>query len=150
MRLSEEHPCTALCSADGICEIETAPQAIEATFTGRHETFQYTKVRFPIVSRWITRLIFRISIPKVRAEAYIQMIGSAADRLYQSRNVFNVLFPLIRGRQNIWGVIATVQRKMHSTSAKLGMLSSSFNTSDQFSFLIQLRELRLLLYFTFG
>ncbi|KAG2130165.1 uncharacterized protein EDB93DRAFT_1181059 [Suillus bovinus] len=29
---------------DGICEIETAPQSIEATFTGRHETFQYTKV----------------------------------------------------------------------------------------------------------
>ena len=40
----QEHLCTSGCSAQGICEIETAPQSIEATFTGRHETFQYTKV----------------------------------------------------------------------------------------------------------
>ncbi|KAG0701346.1 hypothetical protein DFH29DRAFT_990130 [Suillus ampliporus] len=39
----QEHSCSRLCTADGICEIETAPQSIEATFTGRHETFQYTK-----------------------------------------------------------------------------------------------------------
>ncbi|KAI6035782.1 hypothetical protein EDC04DRAFT_2880315 [Pisolithus marmoratus] len=39
----QEHLCTAMCSAQGICEIETAPHSIEATFTGRHETFQYTK-----------------------------------------------------------------------------------------------------------
>ncbi|KAI0751603.1 hypothetical protein C8Q80DRAFT_1158351 [Daedaleopsis nitida] len=38
----QEHPCKALCQA-GICQIETAPQSVEATFTGRHETFQYTK-----------------------------------------------------------------------------------------------------------
>jgi len=47
LRLSvnrEAHPCSALCSDNGICHIETAPQSIEATFTGRHETFQYTKV----------------------------------------------------------------------------------------------------------
>ena len=40
----EIHSCPSLCSANGICEIDTAPQSIEATFTGRHETFQYTKV----------------------------------------------------------------------------------------------------------
>ncbi|KAF8428955.1 hypothetical protein L210DRAFT_3508644 [Boletus edulis BED1] len=39
----QEHLCTAICAAPGICEIETAPHSIEATFTGRHETFQYTK-----------------------------------------------------------------------------------------------------------
>ncbi|KAI6035781.1 hypothetical protein EDC04DRAFT_2571420 [Pisolithus marmoratus] len=39
----QEHHCTAMCSAQGICEIETAPHSIEATFTGKHETFQYTK-----------------------------------------------------------------------------------------------------------
>ncbi|KAG2040447.1 hypothetical protein BDR03DRAFT_892378 [Suillus americanus] len=39
----EEHSCSVQCTAEGICEIETAPQSIEATFTGRHETFQYTK-----------------------------------------------------------------------------------------------------------
>ncbi|KAG1725513.1 hypothetical protein EDB19DRAFT_1644008 [Suillus lakei] len=41
-----EHSCSMQCTAEGICEIETAPQSIEATFTGRHETFQYTKVAF--------------------------------------------------------------------------------------------------------
>ena len=40
----QEHLCNSGCSAPGICEIETAPQSIEATFTGKHETFQYTKV----------------------------------------------------------------------------------------------------------
>ncbi|KAL4063347.1 hypothetical protein J3A83DRAFT_4404551 [Scleroderma citrinum] len=39
----QEHLCISDCSAQGICEIETAPQSIEATFTGKHETFQYTK-----------------------------------------------------------------------------------------------------------
>ncbi|KAI9462741.1 hypothetical protein F5148DRAFT_1212347 [Russula earlei] len=39
----EGHSCSALCAAPGICQIDTAPLSIEATFTGRHETFQYTK-----------------------------------------------------------------------------------------------------------
>ncbi|KAF7308315.1 VWFA domain-containing protein [Mycena chlorophos] len=39
----QSHPCSASCQLPGTCEIETAPQSIEATFTGRHETFQYTK-----------------------------------------------------------------------------------------------------------
>ena len=45
-----EHLCTALCAARGICEIETAPHSIQATFTGRNETFQYTKVCCPVSS----------------------------------------------------------------------------------------------------
>jgi hypothetical protein len=40
----QEHACPALCAAEGICHIETTPQSVEATFTGRHEQFQYTKV----------------------------------------------------------------------------------------------------------
>ncbi|KAI0250873.1 hypothetical protein BJV78DRAFT_1393001 [Lactifluus subvellereus] len=39
----EPHPCPELCSAPGICQIETTPTSVEATFTGRHEMFQYTK-----------------------------------------------------------------------------------------------------------
>ncbi|KAH8830110.1 hypothetical protein DL96DRAFT_1668099 [Flagelloscypha sp. PMI_526] len=39
----QTHSCPSLCAARGICEIDTAPQSIEATFTGRNETFQYTK-----------------------------------------------------------------------------------------------------------
>ncbi|KAG1720811.1 hypothetical protein EDB19DRAFT_1646869 [Suillus lakei] len=46
-----EHSCSMQCTAEGICEIETAPQSIEATFTGRHETFQYTKVRAVLAKR---------------------------------------------------------------------------------------------------
>ncbi|KZV72346.1 hypothetical protein PENSPDRAFT_649928, partial [Peniophora sp. CONT] len=38
----EEHSCNALCSA-GICQIDTAPHSVDATFAGRNETFQYTK-----------------------------------------------------------------------------------------------------------
>ncbi|KAF8840167.1 hypothetical protein BDN67DRAFT_952189 [Paxillus ammoniavirescens] len=40
----QPHSCEVDCSARGICEIDTAPHSIEATFTGRHETFQYTKM----------------------------------------------------------------------------------------------------------
>ncbi|KAI0796932.1 hypothetical protein C8Q75DRAFT_796662 [Abortiporus biennis] len=39
----QAHPCASACQSDGICQIETAPQSVEATFTGTHETFQYTK-----------------------------------------------------------------------------------------------------------
>ncbi|KAH9059728.1 hypothetical protein EDB87DRAFT_1831890 [Lactarius vividus] len=39
----EAHSCAEPCAAPGICQIDTSPQSIEATFTGRHETFQYTK-----------------------------------------------------------------------------------------------------------
>ncbi|VDC04820.1 unnamed protein product [Peniophora sp. CBMAI 1063] len=38
----QEHSCNALCSA-GICQIETKPHEVHATFAGRNETFQYTK-----------------------------------------------------------------------------------------------------------
>ncbi|KIJ09825.1 hypothetical protein PAXINDRAFT_102165 [Paxillus involutus ATCC 200175] len=39
----QPHSCEAVCSARGICEIETAPDSIEDTFTGKYETFTYTK-----------------------------------------------------------------------------------------------------------
>ncbi|KAH8993667.1 hypothetical protein EDB83DRAFT_2304539 [Lactarius deliciosus] len=38
------HSCLERCAVPGICQIDTSPQSIEATFTGRHETFQYTRV----------------------------------------------------------------------------------------------------------
>jgi hypothetical protein len=58
----ESHQCSALCSAPGICQIDAAPMSIEATFTGRHETFQYTKVKQQL-RHWLTRLV---SDPAVR------------------------------------------------------------------------------------
>ncbi|KAI9443933.1 hypothetical protein H4582DRAFT_2125919, partial [Lactarius indigo] len=39
----EAHSCLERCAVPGICQIDTSPQSIEATFTGRHETFQYTR-----------------------------------------------------------------------------------------------------------
>ncbi|KEP47826.1 von willebrand factor type A domain protein [Rhizoctonia solani 123E] len=39
----QEHTCTMLCEAPGICEIQTQPFAINEQFTGRYETFQYTR-----------------------------------------------------------------------------------------------------------
>lgn len=44
----QEHPCLELCQYPGLCRIETTPQSIEETFTGKHETFQYTKVCFSV------------------------------------------------------------------------------------------------------
>jgi len=37
----QEHSCSAECSSPGVCQID--PESMEATFTGRHESFQYTK-----------------------------------------------------------------------------------------------------------
>ncbi|KAG9091466.1 hypothetical protein FS749_016528, partial [Ceratobasidium sp. UAMH 11750] len=39
----QEHSCMSLCEADGICQIETRPSAIQEQFSGRHEAFQYTR-----------------------------------------------------------------------------------------------------------
>ncbi|KAI0089045.1 hypothetical protein BDY19DRAFT_122025 [Irpex rosettiformis] len=59
----EEHTCPRPCHSRGVCRIETAPQSIEATFTGRHETFQYTKY-----SQIAKRLQCRIMIPQGETE----------------------------------------------------------------------------------
>ncbi|KAG8921722.1 hypothetical protein FRC02_012397, partial [Tulasnella sp. 418] len=39
----QEHTCPYECEAQGICEINTEPRSVETTFTGTHETFQFTK-----------------------------------------------------------------------------------------------------------
>jgi hypothetical protein len=51
----ESHQCSALCSAPGKCQIDSAPMSIDATFTGRHETFQYTKVVTALALAYATR-----------------------------------------------------------------------------------------------
>ncbi|KAL5492779.1 hypothetical protein ACEPAI_4226 [Sanghuangporus weigelae] len=40
----QEHKCKEECASDGVCEIDTVPQSIEATFSGAHDRFQYTKL----------------------------------------------------------------------------------------------------------
>ncbi|CAE6468707.1 unnamed protein product, partial [Rhizoctonia solani] len=54
----QEHNCSHLCEADGICQIETRPSAIQDQFSGRHESFVYT--RYTQVDR---RLSCVISVP---------------------------------------------------------------------------------------
>ncbi|KIK76913.1 hypothetical protein PAXRUDRAFT_407542 [Paxillus rubicundulus Ve08.2h10] len=39
----QEHPCPQRCTAPGVCEIDTPPHSIEATFEGMHECFHYTR-----------------------------------------------------------------------------------------------------------
>jgi hypothetical protein len=54
----QEHACNALCTSPGLCYIETTPQSVQATFTGTHESFQFTK--YSQVSR---RLQCQVVIP---------------------------------------------------------------------------------------
>jgi hypothetical protein len=72
---SQEHSCSALCSADGICQIDTTPQSIEATFTGRHETFQYTKVSVSLSNPSNRNFTTPSSLHKVRhPEFYVTLV----------------------------------------------------------------------------
>ena len=60
----QEHSCSALCAAPGICQIDTTPQSIEATFTGRHETFQYTKVFLTSSRRYTDLFMMSLVYPR--------------------------------------------------------------------------------------
>lgn len=72
----EAHPCSALCSDKGICQINTAPQSIEATFTGRHETFQYTKViQFPSIMCRIRLIILTLPYLYVVYTRFVGQLG---------------------------------------------------------------------------
>jgi hypothetical protein len=70
------------CEMLGICHVDTTPHSIESTFIGRHERFQYTKVRngiqiasitnldiFPVHSRSSSASLCR-SYPPERAGAF--------------------------------------------------------------------------------
>ncbi|KAF8483073.1 hypothetical protein JB92DRAFT_3033330 [Gautieria morchelliformis] len=54
----ESHSCSALCAAQGACEISTVPLRVESTFTGKLETFQFTKY-----SQVVKRLPCGLHIP---------------------------------------------------------------------------------------
>ncbi|KAF8494478.1 hypothetical protein JB92DRAFT_1146039 [Gautieria morchelliformis] len=55
----EIHPCGALCSAQGACDISTVPLRVESTFTGKLETYQFTKY-----SQVVKRVPCSLSIPR--------------------------------------------------------------------------------------
>jgi hypothetical protein len=83
----QEHLCIAVCSSPGICEIETAPQSIEATFTGKNETFQYTKVRSIYLLpgscsyQRIIDSILRVRSSILAVDRLLTFIGAVAKRL---------------------------------------------------------------------
>ncbi|KAF8483069.1 hypothetical protein JB92DRAFT_3033310 [Gautieria morchelliformis] len=54
----ESHSCSAPCAAQGACEISTVPLRVESTFTGKLETFQFTKY-----SQVVKRLPCSLRIP---------------------------------------------------------------------------------------
>ena len=85
---SEEHPCSALCSAYGICQVDTTPVSIEAAFTEGHETVQYTKVsaylwrRLPRYLRWNQLTQSALSSTLYRPASYTNVpVALAAKRL---------------------------------------------------------------------
>lgn len=51
---SQQHDCPSLCQLPSICRIDTTPQSVEATFTGRHDTFQYTKASPEKLAEFVT------------------------------------------------------------------------------------------------
>ena len=118
---SEAHSCTAFCSAPGICQIDTAPMSVEATFTGRHETFQYTKVSEmclftdPCLSRRILRIVFARF---VRSRFHLTFLTSE-----QLPSVYNASRPSIQENCRIRVLISIAKISRYSTSVKLGMVS---------------------------
>ena len=68
---SQPHSCSALCSAPGMCEISIVPQSVEVTFTGRYDTFQYTKVITSSLYAANCSDFVLFSIPKVCSESTV-------------------------------------------------------------------------------
>ena len=58
--LRQEHKCQSTCAASGICDIDTVPRSIEATFNGRHDKFQYTMVSTGVFLSVSVRLSIRL------------------------------------------------------------------------------------------
>jgi len=112
----EAHPCSALCSDKGICHIETAPQSIEATFTGRHETFQYTKV---IQSSSIVHSISLILV-LVHTRFVDSQKGGVTLTLKQLQNGCNVLRLFRLGKLHMKGPTIIAKKPSRFTSARLG------------------------------
>ncbi|KAF9233644.1 hypothetical protein BU15DRAFT_90252 [Melanogaster broomeanus] len=64
----QEHSCSQPCTAPGICEIDVAPQSIEATFTGRHETFPIVQCHWSHLLTVAKRLKCAKMIPPTKTE----------------------------------------------------------------------------------
>ena len=93
----QEHLCTAVCAAPGICEIEMAPHPIEATFTGRNETFQYIKVRYlassvcsgidplAVFSRFVGAFVYLPALIRNNSHETVEMCQTHSTRRYEAQ-----------------------------------------------------------------
>ena len=113
----QQHSCNATCNESGICEIETAPHSIEATFTGTHETFQYTKVGVHASSCVSMLTVLKVYTRSVDVGLY--SIGGASP-LRQLRNAFHVPFRSIQVISHIRDLTSTVKSRMLFISAQSG------------------------------
>ena len=110
----------------GICQIDVAPQSIEATFTGRQnsETFQYTKV-IMIVSQSFFREThaFSVSFQTVYTRfvlfqfSYETDIALICSQLQSSCNARRLLN---HGKLRTRAPIFTPGKNSHSTFARRG------------------------------
>jgi hypothetical protein len=123
----EEHSCSALCSAPGTCQIETSPQSVEATFTGRHETYQYTKVISVLVIS-VTRFSVFVTCRPVHSRFVWLFTLSYAhcdnmSSLNQSQSDFNVSRPFLPGKHRTKARISIIPRtRIRSIFARFGMI----------------------------
>jgi hypothetical protein len=115
----EAHSCSALCSNKGICQIDTAPQSIEATFTGRHETFQYTKVIQTHAVICCACLIILVCYV-VHTRFVDEETRGAFLTLSQLRNGCSALAPFRQDKHHMRDHIHIARKVSHSTFVKLG------------------------------
>jgi hypothetical protein len=116
----EAHPCSALCSDNGICYIETAPQSIEATFTGRHEAFQYTKVIHSVLFYNAQHISDLSCSYVVNARFVDSQNGGVVLTLNQLQNGCNVLRLFHLEKLHMKGYTTIAKTANRFTSARLG------------------------------
>ena len=128
----EAHPCSALCSMPGICQIDIAPQSIEATFTGRQqEPFQFTKVMMIIAFFFYETYRYSVFFKKVFTRSVLCQ-HSHQDEIAlicrQLQSECNARRLLNHGKLRTRASIFTPGKKnSHSTSARLRMSLGTYS-----------------------
>ena len=102
MRNRKTHLCPELCSFPGICHIDTTPQSIQATFTGRHETFQYTKVIRSVLSS--AAFLYSLFVPHIAHTRFAECLGRVVVLIsIKLQNGCSVSEPFLQDKHRIGG-----------------------------------------------
>jgi hypothetical protein len=128
---SEAHSCSAFCSGPGTCQIDTAPVSVKATFTGRHETFQYTKVSATRLS-----LVLSLSHP-ISCTVYTRFVRGCLCSSFLTREQLqsgcDASRPLNQDKCHTRVFISMAKKSRFSTFAKLGMQSWTRYSANAFN-----------------